>query len=466
MLDQAKNIFIVGIKGAAMANLAAILKKMGRNVSGSDLAEEFITDEQLKKNGISHIIGFKPESLNPNLDLVVYSAAHGGALNPQVVAAKKRDIVTLHQAEILGQLLSEFKTSLAVCGCHGKTTTSSLLAYSLINLGVKPSYMIGSSNFDSYPGGDYNRKDYFVIEADEYGLNPPQDLTPKFHYLHPNYILCTNVDLDHPDVYKSLEEVKQAYLKFFGDKKLILCADDKNTVQLINLLKGNQYSTFGYSETSDLRILKYSTDDKSSQFDLTYKNKPLGKFAVSLFGEKNISNAAGVILLLLKLGFATEKIKSAIKNFTGAKRRFELIYQKTPTYLFDDYAHHPKEIEATISAARKRFPAKRIVVVFQPHTYSRTEKFLAEFSRTLSLADQTFILPIFPSARENPAQFNISSQAIEKAAKTGNVKSVPDKKALLKLLGSDLRAGDVLLTMGAGDVYKLANDIIKIIESL
>ncbi|MBI4008893.1 hypothetical protein HY357_01555, partial [Candidatus Roizmanbacteria bacterium] len=238
MLDQSKNIFIVGIKGVAMANIAMILKKMGKNVTGSDIAEEFITDGQLKQHGIYSQIGFAPDKLPGDTNLVIYTGANQGVNNPQVKEAKKRGVNIITQAEFLAQLSSQFKTTIAVCGCHGKTTTSSLLSYALIKLGAKPSYMVGSSSFNDFPGGDFKGKDYFVIEADEYGVNPPLDKTPKFHYLKPDYILCTNIDFDHPDVYKNLKETQNAFLKFFDNKKLILCADDPITLQSINLPAG------------------------------------------------------------------------------------------------------------------------------------------------------------------------------------------------------------------------------------
>lgn len=501
MPDQAKNVFIVGIKGAAMANLAVILKKMGKNVSGSDIEEEFITDELLKKNKISWHIGFNPSNIPANTELIVYSAAHQGDKNPQVIEAKKRKIKILHQAELLGQLIKQFKTSIAVCGCHGKTTTASLLSYSLIKLGAKPSYMIGSSNFNEYPGGDFNGQNYFVIEADEYGVNPPADLTPKFHFLSPNYILCTNIDFDHPDIYSDLESTKSVFSRFFQKVNhlesigprwlqhiLFMCADDKNLMSIAKKLPRKSYLTYGFSKNADLRIIKYKTQADGSTFHLQIKSNrqlpesskdsgfiprihpegvaSLPRMTIKLFGEKNVSNAAGVILTLLQLGFDPKKIKSAVKDFTGAKRRFELIYQNKETYLFDDYGHHPNEIEATISASRTRFPGKRILIIFQPHTFSRTQALLKDFGKSLSLADQSYILPIFASARENPKEFNISSKDIEKISQKNNIKSVVSKKELLQLLTSSLKPNDIIFTMGAGNVYKLSGDIIKIIKSL
>lgn len=473
MLDQAKNIFIVGIKGVAMANLAIILKKMGKNVSGSDVDEEFITDRSLKQNNIIWQSGFNPKNIPENTDLMIYSGANQGSNNPQIKSAGQAGIKTVSQAEFLGLLIKGFKTSIAVCGCHGKTTTSSLLSHALIRLGAEPSYLVGSSNFNEYPGGDFRSKDYFVIEADEYGVNPPYDLTPKFDLLNPDYVLCTNIDFDHPDIYKDLNAVKNTFFKFFNRKKLILCADDPNLLQYINSpapfrtdkLQQNNCVTYGFAGSADLVIKNVRTLADGSSFTLIFNNQPLGQFKISLFGEKNVENAAGAILTLLQLGFDSQKIKSAIKDFTGAKRRFESVYSQNGTYLFDDYAHHPNEIAATISAVRKRFPKKRIIVVFQPHTYSRTRILLADFVKSLSLADKAFVIPIFASARENSLEFKISAENIVELNPEKLI-YCKTKTDLVNSLKNSVKKNDVLFTMGAGDVYKRSDDIIKVIKSL
>lgn len=473
MLRRARNVFFIGIKGTAMANLACILKKMGKNVSGTDVAEEFITDEVLKKNKIDVKIGFNEQDLPKTTDLIIYSAAHGGITNPLVKQALKNGVKTAHQAKILGELMDLYKTKIAVTGCHGKTTTSSLLSYALINLGVKPGYIVGVPKFDQYPGACYEKKDYFVIEADEYGVNPPLDKTPKFNSLNPDYIICTNIDFDHPDVYTNLEETKNAFLKFFDGKKLILCADDINTVQSTRLPAGkvkrldkNQYVTYGFSSSATLQIKNLRTDADKTIFELILRGKSLGFFEISLFGEKNVSNATAVVYLLIELGFNIEKVRSAIKNFKGSKRRFEKIDEVNDISLFDDYAHHPSEIEATIEAARKKFINKRIIIIFQPHTYSRTQALLNEFSLSLSKADQAFILPIFPSAREDKSKFSITSENIVKASKNNNLIAVENTFQLINKLKQVIKKGDVVFTMGAGDVYKLKNSLIELINGL
>jgi len=456
------NIFIVGIKGVAMANLAVILKKMGKNVSGSDLPDEFITDEVLKKNKIQYITNFKKDKLPKETDLVIYSAAHQGINNPQVQEALSRGIKVQAQPVALVELMQNFKTSLAVCGCHGKTTTSSLLAYTLINLGVEPSYLVGSSGFNEYSGGDFRKKDYFVIEADEYGVNPPIDKTPKLNFLKPSHLICTNIDYDHPDVYQNIEELKRTFLNFFkkGSSSFI-CFDDKNSMEVAAFLDKSQYKTFGFGKGADYRIEDFQTNEYGSSFFLFDPQKNRFEFQTRLFGEKNILNAAGIVSLLLFLGFPYEKIKTAISGFLGAKRRFEEVYHKNSIYLFDDYGHHPREIEATIEAARLRFSQKKIIIVFQPHTYSRTQALLYDFRKSLALADYSFVLPIFASARENKEDFNVAAKDIVGDKK--NVVYVDSFCQLINRLNKVLKKNDVIFTMGAGDVYKLGDDIIKAI---
>ena len=456
MLNQSKNIFFLGIKGVAMANLAVILKKMGKNITGCDIEEEFITDKLLKDNKITWITGFDANKLDKETDLIVYSAAHGGTSNPLIVAALQNKIKVISQAKLLGELMDQFENKIAVCGCHGKTTTSSLLVYALNKLKQKPSYLVGVPFFTGCQGGDFQDKKYFVVEADEYGVNPPTDKMPKFNLLNPNYIIATNIDFDHPDVYKDIEETKEAFKKFFSDKKLIANIDDPNLVQCINISK---VITYGESEKADYQIINY----KISEEETTFEIKNVGEFSISLFGKHNISNATAVIVQLLELGFKAEEIKKALIGFTGAERRFEKVYFKNNIYLFDDYAHHPAEIAATINAAKARFKGRRIIVIFQPHTYSRTSNLLKEFKESLSLTDVGLILPIFASARENSSQFKVSSKDIADGSR--NLQYVDSNVQLINQLAIILKEGDVVFTMGAGDVYKLREQIIKIINS-
>lgn len=464
MLEQSKNIFFLGIKGVAMANLAVILKKMGKQVSGCDLEEEFITDKLLKKNNIERIVGF--DEFPKDVDLIVYSAAHGGTSNPLIVRAVKNGVKIISQAKLLGELMNQFENKIAVCGCHGKTTTSSLLVYALNKLKQKPSYLVGVPFFSGFQGGDFQDKKYFVVEADEYGVNPPSDKTPKFHLLNPNHIIATNIDFDHPDVYKDIKETKEAFKRFFNNHyldtivpRLLFCADDKNLMEVVESLPNKKYKTYGESEKADYQIKNIKINEDESTFEI----KNIGKFQISLFGKHNVLNASAVIVQLLELGFKANEINESLKGFTGAERRFEKIYFNNNTYLFDDYAHHPTEIEATIKAAKSRFPKRRIIVIFQPHTYSRTQNLLEEFRKSLSLADIGLILPIFASARENSDQFKVTSYDIVAGSK--KLEYVKSNDQLINLLDINLKEGDVVFTMGAGDVYKLKHELIKIINN-
>ncbi len=472
-LESAETVFILGIKGVGMANLAVILKKMGKKVVGSDMDEQFITYDLLISHDIQIITDFSPEQLPDDVDLFIYSASHQGINSPQAEEAKKRGIPVIPQTQILGELMQSFEKAVAVCGCHGKTTTASLLAYALEKLDVSPSYFIGTSTFQDRWAGRFDKKEYFVAEADEYGVNPPTDKTPKFYLLHPTHILCLNIDFDHPDIYKDMEETSAAFYKFFtmSHAKLYLNIDDPRLQDLSTKLPREGYSTFGFSDLADLQIINPVITEFFSEFELIDKrsSRRLGLFQISLFGMQNISNAAGAILLLLSFGFDKEDIKKAILNFTGAKRRFEKIALENQIALYDDYAHHPAEITSTILSAKARFKDKRVVVIFQPHTYSRTNALKHQFIDSLSHADLAIIAPIFGSARENISDYIISSEdLVEIAQREGftTISSYHEKSELLAYLRQNLRKGDVLFTIGAGDIYKLKNDIIEVVKSI
>ena len=470
---DATTIFIVGIKGAAMCHIAVILKKMGKQVSGCDVADQFITDEVLTQNGIVPDIGFDAKNLTSQVDLVVYSAAHGGTDNPVVVAAKNTGVSIMSQAELLGELLTQFNITIAVCGTHGKTTTTSLLTYALMKLGSSPSYLIGSSNFaadgNTYPGGDYQGRDYFVIEADEYGVNPPTDKTPKFQLLKPTHIIALNVDFDHPDVYADLDDVKHAFATFFeeANAKITYCADDTALADIVTSQPTLKSTSYGLSERSKYRISNIRVEGAHTLFSIAGYDEPITDVALSLYGEKNVSNAAGVIVCLLDLGFTPDEIKRAVVGFTGPKRRMELKFENNDTFLIDDYAHHPAEIAATVAALRARFPGHRLVTIFQPHTFSRTASLVDEFGKALSGSDLVYLMPIFASAREATGNQAVSSgDVIAKLTDPATGHSVANQAQLMTSLKADLHAKDIVVTMGAGDVYKLGDAIIELIKTV
>lgn len=463
------SFYLLGIKGVAMTNIALILKQMGKQVYGIDSKDTFITDEVLQSNNITFSMDNKKELQSPLSDVYVFSAAHNGSENPILKHALKQGKIIISQAELIEQIRAMFPISIAVSGCHGKTTTSSLLAYSLTKLKKNPTYIVGTASFEEMNGGHYQKySEYFVFEADEYGTQPPRDLRPKLLFYNPQYILCTNIDFDHPDVYTNIDEVKNTFLTFFSNHTVFLCVDDPHIQSLLSKLKREQYKTFGFSDGADLQLFPEETNNVSSTFSAIYLGKKLGVFSIGLFGNKNISNAGGVILTLLELGFSADCIKKAIVKFKSIKRRLELVYKNKNITLFDDYAHHPAEIEATILALRKRYKKNRIIILFQPHTFSRTEMFKKQIILALSKADSSYIAPIFSSARENVSDFTVNSQELNtelQSSKINNVTVCGSDSEMLKRLDKQINSKDIIVTMGAGDIYKLKDDIIKLINT-
>ena len=461
-LENINKVFILGIKGVAMAQIASILKKMGKDVAGYDVEEEFITDEELHKQNITIYTSEEQVPTDSKFDLAIYSAAHGGDSNAIIKRLKSDGVTTVSQAEFLNQLSQLFKKTIAVCGAHGKTTASALLSYALIKLGVKPTYIVGTSSFDEFPAGDFQSKEYLVLEADEYGVNPPADKTPKFLFLNPSLTLCTNIDFDHPDVFVTVEEVAGAYEKFFKQSEyLVVCADNELALATAKR-SGLQFDSYGFTEEAKVRIINHEVSSHGSSFDLMSGDKLIAGIKTSMYGDHNILNATGVYLVLRSLGFKEENIKTAIKDFKGAKRRFEVVFHKNSMTLVDDYAHHPEEIKAIIKAAFERYGLKP-VVIFQPHTYSRTQALLEEFGSAFSEAEHAFIMPIFASARENKDSFTVTHADLVNKAKARGfeaIEAVTGPQALMAKLEL-IKTPYLILTLGAGDVYKLHSDIIK-----
>lgn len=465
MILEKKSFFLLGIKGAAMANIAVMLKQMGKQVSGVDFEEEFITDKSLAENNITYSTDFGDLKSVQEYDVFIYSAAHGGKDNILAQEALRKGKEIVSQPAFIGELLAQFPHSLAVAGCHGKTTTSSLLAWSLTKMGNDPSFLIGAPPFDGVGGGKITKSEFFVVEADEYGVHPPKDKTPKFLFLYPNYTLCTNIDFDHPDVYENLSMTKKTFMKFFSQSKhLVLCGDDPVIQSLLLSLANRSPITYGTGKknTYSAQDIVYSEDN--TEFSIYKKDTFIGICRTELFGAKNVLNTLGVVALLLENGFLFEEVAKSLLGFKGAKRRMELVWTNKKSYLFDDYGHHPAELEATIQALKSRFPDKKLHVLFQPHTFSRTLALKRDFARVLAAASAVYVGPIFPSARENTDQFKISSFDVANEAKSEQVKAFKTMQGVLDSLATKFKPGDVVLTIGAGDIYKLKNGIIDLIN--
>ena len=465
-LKKIKKIHFTGIKGVGMAALAYIAQDIGIKISGSDLEETFITDYFLKKRGLLWQTGFSPQDID-HPDLLITTGSHGGLKNPQVIAAKKKNIPVMTHGEALGFFMKE-KVGISVCGVGGKTTTSAIIATILDYSGEKPSYAIGAAEiFPLGAPGKYNQGKYFIAEADEYATSPGVDNRPRFYWQNPQFIINTNIKYDHPDIYPNIEQTKKTFLNFFEkippSGQVIINGDNRHAKEIIKEMK-KPYTTFGFNPGNDWQIVKVQEKKERIEFSLLRQEKFFYSFSLFVPGRFNIMNATAAIILCQKLGLKKEAIKKGLASFRGTKRRFEFIGQAPRGFLvYDDYAHHPYEIKKTLEAARSWFGKnKNLIVIFQSHTYSRTKKLLSSFAQSFSRAHTVIIPPIY-GAREKESSNSTSlelAQAIKKYHP--RVIFVDKKEKAVKMIKKIAQKGDVVFTMGAGDIWKISPLLLKI----
>lgn len=466
------SIHFVGIKGVGMTPLAIIAKEAGISVTGSDVADEFITDEQLLKTGIKPLIGFKKENIQ-DPDLVIYTGAHGGINNPEVIEAEKKGIECLN----LGQALGKFQTGeligkklrgISVAGAHGKTTTTAILSTILKVNHKDPSFVVGTGEIPSLgKSGHFGSGEYFITESDEYFSDVVSDRKPKFLYQNPEIAIITNIDFDHPDIFKNYDEVEDAYLNFVKNIKssgvLIMCGDGELNRRFLSKID-QKVITFGSSPENDFVLERTSINPDGMFFWINSGGSDLGQFSMKVFGAHNANNALAAIVASLEIGISVNDIRNALKEFKGAKRRMEFIGNlNTGAILYDDYAHHPEEIIQAISSLNKAYPKYKIIIIFQPHMYSRTIKLFDDFVRAFGEADELLMAEIFPSFREKKDK-NFSSKNIsDKLRENGkNSTYFSDIQDMLKYVASQkYDKNTIIVTMGAGDIYKIGKKIIN-----
>lgn len=459
-------IHFVGIKGVGMTPLAIIAKEAGLTVTGSDIDEEFITDEALKKVGINPLVGFTSEHI-ANPGLVITTGAHNGFDNIEVVTAKAKgiEVITAGQAVgrfMEGKIFNRSYQGISIAGTHGKTTTTAMLATILKENRMDPSFVIGTGNVSSLGApGHFGKGKFFVAEADEYANEPKHDKTPKFLWQHPQIAVFTNIEFDHPDVYATLEDISNAFLKFASqlpDKGvLIACGDDHEIRKLIQKYN-KRVVTYGFSPDNNYVITKANISGEHMFFWVSAYGRTLGEFMLKVVGEHNALNALAALIASIELGLSIEKIKPALLKFTGSKRRLELIGELiSGAKMYDDYAHHPTEIKKTLLALRQQYPKKKIICFFQPHTFSRTKKLFDDFTRSFESVDVVVLNDIYPSLRE-PFDPSVSSRML--ADTMGkyhkDVIYLPKLTDIIEYVNQKkFRSDTVLITMGAGDIYKI-----------
>ncbi|MBI4130128.1 UDP-N-acetylmuramate--L-alanine ligase [Candidatus Roizmanbacteria bacterium] len=474
-LSQIKAVYFVGIKGVGMTALAVVAKERRMIVSGSDVTEIFATEELLRKKKISLYQGFDPSHIHEFIKkhknipkeeiLVVTTGAHSGVHNNESEEAKKNDITVITHGEALGMFM-QGKRRISVAGTHGKSTTAALLAHILTYAGDDPSYAVGVAGINSLgSSGHFGKGDYFIAEADEYVSDPTSNQVARFLYQTPEIAVITTIDFDHPDVFISLDQVKRVFVELTKTIQrggcLVANADDP-VVRSILPYVDEKIRTYGIANESDFHVERIETKKQKTTFTASYKGESLGVWEITIPGIHNVSNASGAMVVAHEAGIAWEVIRKALPSFTGTKRRFEFVAEVNSIMLYDDYAHHPAEIAATLSAAKTWFPNRQIVVIFQPHTYSRTLALFSEFSRCFADADSVTIAPIFRSAREKPDSSITSEQLVASIRKHHKAAFYSSSAAgFISTIGKKLHRNAILFTMGAGDIYKWHGEIIK-----
>ncbi len=447
-------IYFIGIGGISMSGLAEILLSEGFTVSGSDRAPSDLT-RMLEDRGVNVFYGQKKENLTKDIDLVVYTAAIKSD-NPELLAAHKLNIPMLTRAELLGQMMKNYKTPVAVSGTHGKTTTTSMISQILLSAEADPTLSIGGIYRPIGGNIRVGASELFVTEACEY--------TNSFLSFFPKIGIILNIEEDHLDFFKDLADIRNSFHRFAqllpADGTLIINGDIERCEELTEGLSC-KVITYGLSSGSDYTASQVTYDESGfPSFILSRQNGGERKFSLRVHGDHNILNALAAIALADLLGLSDEVIHAGLAAFTGTDRRFEYKGQVNGVNIIDDYAHHPTEIRATLSAAAQ-YPHRRLWCVFQPHTYTRTKAFLEEFASALSLADEIILADIY-AAREKDT-LGISSDTLqEKIRSLGHsCHYFPTFEAIENYLLKNCTKDDLLITMGAGDVVKVGENLLQ-----
>jgi UDP-N-acetylmuramate--alanine ligase len=447
-------IHFVGIGGAGMSGIAEILLEYDLEVSGCDQALSETT-HRLAELGARIDEGHSPDHLD-GVELVVISSAVA-AENPEVREARRRGITVVRRAEMLGELM-RLKYGIAVAGTHGKTTTTSLVGTVLTDAGLDPTVIVGGRLRLLGTGARLGHSDYLIAEADEFDRS--------FLRLTPVVAVITTIDRDHLDTYRDLDEIREAFVTFanrvpfFG--RVIVCLDDPNVRQILPELAERRIVTYGFSPQAELSAVDLEPRRNGTRFSVrSLRDGLIGDVELPMPGRHNVLNALAAIGVGLSLRIPFETMARAIAGFEGVHRRFEQLGEWHGAAVIDDYAHHPTEVAATLDAARQTFPRGRVLAVFQPHLFSRTLDQADAFGGSLLGADLAVVTDVYPS-REKPIPGVTGEMVVEAARRSGhrNVHYCPSWQDAPALLAGEVHEGDVIVTLGAGDVNRLGQRLV------
>ncbi|HTY57363.1 MAG TPA: UDP-N-acetylmuramate--L-alanine ligase [Bacteroidota bacterium] len=457
MFSSIRKLHFVGIGGIGMSGIAEILNAEGFAVTGSDRAASDNT-ERLQSLGMTVMIGHRAGNLAPDVDALVYSSAVGSD-NPEVEEARRRNIPVIRRAEMLAEVM-RLKYGIGIAGTHGKTTTTSMVSLVLMEGGIDPTVIVGG-RLRGLAGSNarLGRGEFIVVEADEFDRS--------FLSITPTIAVLTTLETDHLDCYRDLDDIKSAFVQFAGKVPfygfVVLCLDEPALQDIMPKIK-KKIVTYGLNGQADLQAVDIAHRQSTTTFTVVRDGNDLGMIELQIPGVHNVQNALAAIAVGLELKVPFAKVKAGIEKFTGVFRRWEVKAEIGGITVIDDYAHHPTEIRATLAGAKAGW-RRRTVCVFQPHLYSRTRDFYDDFGRAFFNADVLIVTDVYP-AREEPIQ-GVSGELIANAAKEFGHKQVhyvPEKKDVPAHLMKITRAGDMVITMGAGDIWKFGEAFIALLK--
>ena len=447
--------YFIGIGGAGMSGIAELLYHNGFEVSGSDMQESAQTD-YLQNLGIKIFRGHRAENVS-DAELAVYSSAVR-ADNPEIRHARELGIPVIRRAEMLGELM-RLKYTLAIAGTHGKSSTTSLVGSIFEKAGEDPSVIVGGIVQGKGSGTTIGKGSYLVAEADEYDHS--------FLRMMPSSAIITNIDTDHLDTYRDLDDIKNAFAEFANKVpfygQIVLCLDDAGCQDILSRLS-KPVITYGFSPQATYSVKQSRYSEKGSEFSVYRNGEFLDDFSIRLLGRHNIQNAVGALALATEESIPVEISKKALAEFAGVKRRMEFKGMVEGALLFDDYAHHPTEVAASLSAFRESFPNRRIITVFQPHLYSRTKDHAEEFGTVFLGSDVLLVCDIY-GAREEPLEGISGKLVFDFAHARGhkNARFIGAKENALGILIEEIKGDDLIVLMGAGNITSLSAKILEAI---
>jgi len=452
-----KHIHFVGIGGIGMSGIAELLLNLGFDISGSDISNNENV-ERLKKLGVMIFHGHNPENIK-GCNVLVYSSAVS-LDNSEIIRAKQMGLPVIKRAEMLGELINLKETSIAISGTHGKTTTSSMIGSMLTYAGKEPTLVVGGLVQNLNSNSKLGEGQIIVVEADEFDRS--------FLSLKPTIAIVNNIELEHTDCYKDLNDLENSFLQFcqsvpfYGS--VLLNIDSFSIKNIIHKIE-RPVTTYGMSRDAAFRAKELEFKENKSTYSLFRAEENLGKIHLNVPGEHNIMNSLGAVALGFELGLSFNSIKNGLLDYKGVRRRFDIKGSHNDVMVVDDYAHHPTEVFTTIEAAKKGWDRK-LIVVFQPHLFTRTKEFYKEFAKSLEKADFIIITSIYPS-REKPIPgitSKLISDYIDKTKKDV-LFNVNDVDQAITILNEIAKPGSMILTLGAGDIWRFSDKYLKIMKT-